>query len=103
MLCVGGQIQMVFNWNPTVSTCLFFDFHFHSFVVIRQNNVEELYSLIKFLRLRPLNEWETFNEQIAKPVKGGRPTRALKRLHVSSQFAFCNSCIDRTPLCHRLS
>ncbi|KAH7882890.1 SNF2 family N-terminal domain-containing protein [Phlebopus sp. FC_14] len=47
-----------------------------------QNTVEELYSLIKFLRIRPLNEWQTFNEQIAKPVKGGRPGRAMKRLHV---------------------
>lgn len=57
-----------------------------SAVITRQNNVEELYSLIKFLRIRPLNEWHTFNEQIAKPVKGGRPGRALKRLHVRSQF-----------------
>ncbi|KIK96178.1 hypothetical protein PAXRUDRAFT_826224 [Paxillus rubicundulus Ve08.2h10] len=47
-----------------------------------QNTVEELYSLIKFLRIRPLNDWQTFNEQIAKPVKSGRPGRALKRLHV---------------------
>ena len=93
MLRVGGQIQMVFNWDPNVGACLFFDFHFHSFVVIRQNNVEELYSLIKFLRIRPLDEWETFKEQISKPVKGGRPSLGLKRLHVSSQFAFCNSCL----------
>ncbi|KIJ59865.1 hypothetical protein HYDPIDRAFT_117943 [Hydnomerulius pinastri MD-312] len=47
-----------------------------------QNTVEELYSLIKFLRIRPLNDWQTFNEQIAKPVKSGRPGRAMKRLHV---------------------
>ncbi|KAI6126880.1 SNF2 family N-terminal domain-containing protein [Pisolithus sp. B1] len=47
-----------------------------------QNSVEELYSLIKFLRIRPLNDWQTFNEQIAKPVKGGYPNRAMKRLHV---------------------
>ncbi|KAF8452372.1 SNF2 family N-terminal domain-containing protein [Boletus edulis BED1] len=47
-----------------------------------QNTVEELYSLIKFLRIRPLNDWHTFNEQIAKPVKAGRSVRALKRLQV---------------------
>lgn len=47
-----------------------------------QNSVEELYSLIRFLRIRPLNDWQTFNEQIAKPVKGGYPNRAMKRLHV---------------------
>ncbi|KAF7982840.1 hypothetical protein HWV62_25802 [Athelia sp. TMB] len=47
-----------------------------------QNSVEELYSLIKFLQIRPLNDWTTFNEQIAKPVKAGRQVRAMKRLHV---------------------
>ncbi|KAI0267408.1 SNF2 family N-terminal domain-containing protein [Gloeopeniophorella convolvens] len=47
-----------------------------------QNNVEELYSLLKFLRIKPLNDWQTFNEQINKPVKSGRPGRAMKRLHV---------------------
>ncbi|KAH9988109.1 SNF2 family N-terminal domain-containing protein [Russula compacta] len=47
-----------------------------------QNNVEELYSLLKFLRIKPLNDWQTFNEQINKPVKSGRPVRAMKRLHV---------------------
>ncbi|KAL4076720.1 SNF2 family N-terminal domain-containing protein [Scleroderma yunnanense] len=47
-----------------------------------QNSVEELYSLIKFLRVQPLNEWHTFEEQIAKPLRNGRPGRAMKRLHV---------------------
>ncbi|KAF8497540.1 SNF2 family N-terminal domain-containing protein [Russula emetica] len=47
-----------------------------------QNNVEELFSLIKFLRVKPLNDWQTFNEQINKPVKSGRSVRAMKRLHV---------------------
>ncbi|THH01396.1 hypothetical protein EW145_g6925 [Phellinidium pouzarii] len=37
-----------------------------------QNNVEELFSLLKFLRIRPLNDWETFNNQINKPVKSGK-------------------------------
>ena len=47
-----------------------------------QNNVEELYSLLKFLRIRPLNDWDTFNNQINKPVKSGKSVRAMKRLHV---------------------
>ncbi|KAN0139248.1 SNF2 family N-terminal domain containing protein [Lactarius tabidus] len=47
-----------------------------------QNNVEELYSLLKFLRIKPLNEWQTFNEQINKPIKSGRSVAAMKRLHV---------------------
>jgi SNF2 family DNA or RNA helicase len=49
---------------------------------IRQNNVEELYSLLKFLRIKPLSDWQTFNEQISKPVKSGYSIRAMKRLHV---------------------
>ena len=44
--------------------------------------MEELYSLLKFLRIQPLNEWHTFDEQIAKPLKSGRAGRAMKRLHV---------------------
>ncbi|KAI9068646.1 hypothetical protein FKP32DRAFT_1561262 [Trametes sanguinea] len=50
-----------------------------------QNNVEEIYSLIKFLRISPLNDWTTFNSSIAKPVKAGKPVRALKRLQVVLQ------------------
>lgn len=48
----------------------------------RQNNVEELFSLLQFLRIRPLNDWDTFNTQINKPVKSGRSVRAMKRLQV---------------------
>ncbi|KAH9941545.1 SNF2 family N-terminal domain-containing protein [Amylocystis lapponica] len=47
-----------------------------------QNNVEELYSLLKFLRIRPLSDWPTFSEQISQPVKANRPGRAMKRLQV---------------------
>ncbi|KAJ3774605.1 SNF2 family DNA-dependent ATPase [Lentinula raphanica] len=48
-----------------------------------QNDVTELYSLLKFLRIKPFSSWEKFNEQIAKPVKNGRgANRAMKRLQV---------------------
>lgn len=48
-----------------------------------QNNVTELYSLIKFLRIKPLSNWDTFNTQIAKPVNAGKgASRAMKRLQV---------------------
>ncbi|KAE9405481.1 hypothetical protein BT96DRAFT_915973 [Gymnopus androsaceus JB14] len=48
-----------------------------------QNDVAELYSLLKFLRIKPFNAWERFNEQIAKPVKSGKgANRAMKRLQV---------------------
>jgi SNF2 family DNA or RNA helicase len=49
----------------------------------RQNNVTELYSLIKFLRIKPLSNWTTFNEQVAKPITSGRGAGvAMKRLQV---------------------
>ncbi|KAF8752293.1 SNF2 family N-terminal domain [Rhizoctonia solani] len=47
-----------------------------------QNSVEELYSLFKFLGVRPLNDWDEFRTTIAQPVKQGRSTRAMKRLHI---------------------
>ena len=35
------------------------------------------------MRIKPLSNWDTFNEQIAKPVKNGRGAgRAMKRLQV---------------------
>lgn len=49
----------------------------------RQNSVEELFSLFKFLRVKPLNDWGTFNDTIAKPIKANKTTRPMKRLHVS--------------------
>ncbi|KAK7040722.1 hypothetical protein VNI00_009628 [Paramarasmius palmivorus] len=48
-----------------------------------QNDVTELYSLLRFLRIKPFNDWERFNEMIAKPVKNGRgANRAMQRLQV---------------------
>ncbi|OCH84032.1 hypothetical protein OBBRIDRAFT_799429 [Obba rivulosa] len=47
-----------------------------------QNNVEELFSLLHFLTIRPLNDWATFKTQIAQPVKAGKTVRAMKRLQV---------------------
>ncbi|WRT64369.1 uncharacterized protein IL334_001301 [Kwoniella shivajii] len=47
-----------------------------------QNNVEELYSLFKFLRARPLDDWDNFRERITALVKNGQTKLAMKRLHV---------------------
>ncbi len=82
MLRTGREVSLVPHWHSDVSficltaPCLWL----MSF--LRQNNVEEIFSLIKFLRISPLNDWPTFNTQIAKPVKAGRPGLALKRLQV---------------------
>lgn len=51
--------------------------------------MDELFSLLKFLRVRPLNDWQNFNEQVAQPIKAGRPVRALKRLHVRPFVHLC--------------
>jgi SNF2 family DNA or RNA helicase len=34
-----------------------------------QNNVEEMYSLIKFCRIRPYNDWNRFAKDISRPLK----------------------------------
>lgn len=34
-----------------------------------QNSVEEIFSLIKFCRIRPYSDWERFNKDIARPLK----------------------------------
>lgn len=47
-----------------------------------QNKIEELYSLIKFLRIRPFCEWEEFRDCINKPMKNGNTKKALKVAHV---------------------
>lgn len=47
-----------------------------------QNSVDELYSLFRFLRLRPLDDWPEFKQKISDPVRKGRPSQAIKRLHV---------------------
>ncbi|OCF42130.1 hypothetical protein I317_04101 [Kwoniella heveanensis CBS 569] len=51
-------------------------------LITSQNNVEELFSLFKFLRARPLDDWETFRERIGILVKNGQVKLAMKRLHI---------------------
>ncbi|KAJ7138696.1 SNF2 family N-terminal domain-containing protein [Mycena crocata] len=51
-----------------------------------QNNVDELFSLLKFLRIQPLDKWDCFSTQIAKPVKTGKGVeQAMKQLHIVLQ------------------
>ncbi|KAF4637665.1 hypothetical protein G7Y89_g424 [Cudoniella acicularis] len=45
-----------------------------------QNNLDELQSLIKFLRIKPYDDLREFKEQIDRPMKNGRGDVAIKRL-----------------------
>ncbi|KAG8624571.1 hypothetical protein KVT40_007638 [Elsinoe batatas] len=47
------------------------------------NSVDELYSLIKFLRIRPYNIWTKFNLEFSRPIKSSREEfreSAMRRL-----------------------
>ncbi|KAL7799196.1 SNF2 family N-terminal domain-containing protein [Trichoderma ceciliae] len=46
-----------------------------------QNNLEELQSLVKFLRIKPYDEIRAWKDQIELPLKGGKGHIALRRLH----------------------
>lgn len=45
-----------------------------------QNNLDELQSLIKFLRIKPYDDLKEWKDQIDRPMKNGRGDIAIKRL-----------------------
>jgi SNF2 family DNA or RNA helicase len=45
-----------------------------------QNNLDELQSLIKFLRIQPFDDLREWKDQIDRPMKNGRGDVAIKRL-----------------------
>ncbi|EJU01509.1 hypothetical protein DACRYDRAFT_53063 [Dacryopinax primogenitus] len=47
-----------------------------------QNSVDDLYPLLKFLVVKPLNDWTQFRQHISQPVKAGKPACPMKRLQV---------------------
>lgn len=47
-----------------------------------QNNLDELQSLIKFLRIKPFDDLATWKSQIGRPVANGRGGLAIERLQV---------------------
>ena len=47
-----------------------------------QNNLDELQSLIKFLRVKPYCELPRWKDAITQPMKNGRGTLAMRRLQV---------------------
>ncbi|TEA11429.1 putative ATP-dependent helicase [Colletotrichum sidae] len=46
-----------------------------------QNSLEELQSLVKFLRIKPYDDLKEWKEQIEKPMKNGKGHVAIRRLH----------------------
>ena len=47
-----------------------------------QNNLDELQSLVKFLRIKPYCELASWKDAITQPMKNGRGTLAMRRLQV---------------------
>lgn len=45
-----------------------------------QNNVDELYSLLRFLRIQPLSDYPTFKKNISLPIQNGDSRLAMERL-----------------------
>lgn len=46
-----------------------------------QNNLDELQSLVKFLRIQPYDDLQHWRDNIDKPMKNGKGHLALRRLH----------------------
>ncbi|KAI9151655.1 ATP-dependent helicase [Paramyrothecium foliicola] len=46
-----------------------------------QNSLDELQSLVKFLRIKPYDDLKEWKEQIDKPLKAGKGHVAIRRLH----------------------
>ncbi|KAI8376541.1 SNF2 family N-terminal domain-containing protein [Radiomyces spectabilis] len=45
-----------------------------------QNHVDELYSLLRFLRIQPLSDYQTFKKTISLPIQLGQGRLAMERL-----------------------
>ena len=48
----------------------------------RQNSTEDLYSVLRFINVKPLGDWQEFRKYIMKPIKGGQTSLAIERLQV---------------------
>lgn len=69
-----------------------------------QNGISELYSLLRFLQIRPYNDWTEWRTRIEEPFKKGRQKLALKRIQ-TVMTAIClrrrkTDSLDGLPLVH---
>ncbi|CEP13873.1 hypothetical protein [Parasitella parasitica] len=58
------QIDAVYRWCMTATPV--------------QNKIDELYSLVKFLRIRPFDDWDEFRDTIMRPMKNGQHKKAIR-------------------------
>ncbi|KAF2731621.1 hypothetical protein EJ04DRAFT_442691 [Polyplosphaeria fusca] len=70
------------------------------------NSIDELYPLLRFLHIRPYNDWGKFNWEIAKPVKNSNESvrrRGMDRLHVLLKSTMLrrrkDTPVDGRPIC----
>lgn len=76
--CLTGQLLLMFNiFNSTLTI--------YEGTPI-QNNVDELFALLRFLKIQPFSDWDEFKYRIIVPLKNGRAKVALKRLQVCWNF-----------------
>ncbi|KAF2107631.1 SNF2 family N-terminal domain-containing protein [Lophiotrema nucula] len=71
-----------------------------------QNSIDELYPILRFLRLKPYNDWHQFSYHISKPLKQARDAtrqRAMNRVHVLLKSIMLrrgkDTQIDGGPIC----
>ncbi|KAL2918126.1 hypothetical protein HK105_202053 [Polyrhizophydium stewartii] len=67
-----------------------------------QNSITELYSLIKFLQIKPYCDWSLFRSKIKDPMKRGYHKRVMERVHALMK-AIClrrskKSMLDGKPI-----
>ena len=77
----AGQLQATYRWCLTGTPM--------------QNTIDELYSLIRFLRITPYNSWEAFNRDFARPLKAKISWRNEKDTTMQQLQALCKAIMLR--------
>lgn len=100
--CLTGKHTRSANppWTRTgISNLFLTHIRIHMLMVIGtpiQNNVSELYSLIRFLRIRPYCDWDEFRNKISNPMKKqGQYGTAMQRVQALLKAV----CLRRTKTC----